>query len=70
MTSLNLRLPDDLHAEAVKEAEAGRLSLNSAICEAVTAWVADRKQQRRESEILDRVMTEHADTIALIRAVE
>lgn len=70
MSNLNLRLPDDLHAAASAEAEAAHVSLNTAICDAVRQWVAARALSRKEDAILDRVMTEDAALLALIRDVE
>lgn len=70
MSNLNLRLPDDLHAAASAEAEAAHVSLNTAICDAVRQWVAARALSRKEDAILDRVMTEDAGLLALIRDVE
>ncbi|WP_067710082.1 toxin-antitoxin system HicB family antitoxin [Nocardia yamanashiensis] len=70
MSNLNLRLPDDLHAAASAEAEAAHVSLNTAICDAVRQWVAVRALSRKEDAILDRVMTEDAALLALIRDVE
>ncbi|MFD3706529.1 toxin-antitoxin system HicB family antitoxin [Nocardia sp. NPDC058658] len=70
MANLNLRLPDDLHAVAVTEAEASHTSLNSAICDALRDWVAMRALSRKEDLILDQVMREDADLLALIRESE
>ncbi|WP_330181822.1 toxin-antitoxin system HicB family antitoxin [Nocardia sp. NBC_01503] len=70
MSNLNLRLPDDLHTAAAAEAEAAHLSLNSAICDALRAWVAARALSRREDAILDRVMKEDADLLEMIRRAE
>ncbi|WP_297619513.1 toxin-antitoxin system HicB family antitoxin [Nocardia sp.] len=70
MPSVNLRLPDDLHAAASAEAAAGNVSLNSAICDALRDWVTTRAQARREDALLDRFTAEHADTLAMIRDSE
>ncbi|MEV6099237.1 toxin-antitoxin system HicB family antitoxin [Nocardia sp. NPDC051981] len=70
MPSVNVRFPDDLHAAAAAEAEAGHMSLNSAVCEAVRSWVTARAAERREDAILDRIMAEQADVLAMIRDYE
>lgn len=67
MANLNLRLPEDLHAAATAEAEAAHASLNSVICDALRDWVTQRALSRREDTILDQVMREDADLLALIR---
>ncbi|MFG1792605.1 toxin-antitoxin system HicB family antitoxin [Nocardia altamirensis] len=70
MSNLNLRLPDDLHEQVTVEAAAAHLSLNTAICNALRDWVAARALSRREDAILDRVMTEDAALLAMIRDME
>ncbi|MGQ4597110.1 toxin-antitoxin system HicB family antitoxin [Nocardia sp. R6R-6] len=70
MSNLNLRLPEDLHAAATAEAEAAHVSLNTAICDALRDWVTARALSRREDVILDRVMSEDAELLALIRDTE
>ncbi|MFC6013845.1 toxin-antitoxin system HicB family antitoxin [Nocardia lasii] len=70
MSNLNLRLPDDLHTAAAAEADAAHMSLNSAICDALRDWVAVRALSRKEDAILERVMVEDADLLALIREAE
>ncbi|WP_405489496.1 toxin-antitoxin system HicB family antitoxin [Nocardia sp. NBC_00511] len=70
MSKLNLRLPDDLHGNAADEAAAAGLSLNTAICEALRDWVTTRARARREDAMLDAIMVDHADTLALIRDIE
>ncbi|MEU3012545.1 toxin-antitoxin system HicB family antitoxin [Nocardia asteroides] len=67
MSNLNLRLPDDLHTAATAEADAAHMSLNSVICDALREWVAMRALSRKEDAILDRVMAEDADLLALIQ---
>lgn len=46
------------------------MSLNSAVCEAVRSWVTARAAERREDAILDRIMAEQADVLAMIRDYE
>ncbi|MFE3193154.1 toxin-antitoxin system HicB family antitoxin [Nocardia sp. NPDC059240] len=67
MSNLNLRLPDELHAAASAEADAGSMSLNSAICEALRDWVTARALNRRENALLDELTAEHADVLAMLR---
>jgi predicted HicB family RNase H-like nuclease len=44
--SLNVRLPDDLHKRAVKEAAQDRRSLNSLILLAVEQYLADNRARK------------------------
>ncbi len=61
---------DDPYAVAATEGEASHSSLNSVMCDAAGDGVAMRALSRKEDLILDQVLGEDADLLALIRESE
>ncbi|WP_106399912.1 toxin-antitoxin system HicB family antitoxin [Actinocorallia populi] len=60
MTTLSLRLPDEVHARLVAVAEAEHISLNAALVQAAEQWIAQRARQAVFTAAVDKVFEEDA----------
>ena len=60
MTTLSLRLPDEVHAKLVALAAAEHISLNAALVQAAEQWIARRAQEAVFTAAMDKVFEEDA----------
>lgn len=58
MTTLSLRLPDEVHAKLTAVAESEHISLNAALIQAAEQWIAQRTQQAVFAAAMDKVFEE------------
>ncbi|GGK47344.1 CopG family transcriptional regulator [Nocardia camponoti] len=66
MRELNLRLPDDLHEHLVEVCSSDGTEVNTAIVEAVQAWVAVRAARAAERARLNSVLADDPELRALL----
>jgi hypothetical protein len=66
MTTLSVRIPDEMHSELTKHAETDRISINSAIVNAVEQWNANRQRERQETAALRRILIEDAELLDML----
>ncbi|MGY0501326.1 toxin-antitoxin system HicB family antitoxin [Nocardia sp. FBN12] len=64
MTTISVRLPDQLHSGITAAAEADHISVNSAIVQAAQAWVDAQVHRARARVSVQQIMLEDADLLA------
>ncbi|MFD6463800.1 toxin-antitoxin system HicB family antitoxin [Streptomyces roseolus] len=66
MTTISVRLPDDIHARITAAAEADHISVNSALVQAAEAWVDAQSQRAASRLMVQQIMTEDAELLAML----
>ncbi|MFE3444610.1 toxin-antitoxin system HicB family antitoxin [Nocardia sp. NPDC059180] len=66
MTTISVRLPDEIHQRLTAAAEADHISLNSALVQAAQAWVDAQAQRARSRVLLQEIMAEDAELLAML----
>ncbi|MET8870411.1 toxin-antitoxin system HicB family antitoxin [Nocardia sp. NPDC004278] len=64
MTTISVRLPDEIHARITAAAEADHISVNSALVQAAEAWVEAQTQRARSRALMREIMIEDAELLA------
>lgn len=61
MTTLSVRIPDEIHDRLAKTAKARHMSVNAAMTQAAEEWVAAQVREQLVHDAMDKVFTEDAD---------
>jgi len=63
MTTISLRLPDEIHARVAEAADADHISINSALVQAAEAWLATHLPRAKAQAMVDQIIGEDADLL-------
>jgi hypothetical protein len=66
MTTISLRLPDEIHARVAAAAEADHISINSALVQAAQVWLDAHLQRAKARAMVDRIIAEDAELLGLL----